>query len=139
MRHLCKRNGYFVLGILLVVTGISGCTQDYDSGSDVKTLQDNSFIVKGKTTEPELIAHFGQPMTKTTSGDGCVVLGWMGSHATTSGMDPVSRGLIGVVAAGWTPGETATSQSYLLSVTVNKGGVVTDVTSSTTNTNSNIP
>jgi len=116
-----------------------GCTQDYDSGTDVATLQNTSFIVKGKTTEQELITHFGKPMTETTSGDGSTMLQWVGSHATTDGPDFFSRAVIGTVAAGWTPSTTANTQSLSVSVTVNKDGIVTDVTSATTNNNSTVP
>jgi hypothetical protein len=72
MRKLCP----FVFVAFLV----AGCAA-YHHGTDLSSLEQTP-IVKGQTTEKELIARFGEPQNQTIRSDGKKMLMWSDANSS---------------------------------------------------------
>ncbi|HAT3749163.1 TPA: hypothetical protein I8622_002139 [Klebsiella oxytoca] len=72
-----------LLAVALGVLMLSGCTYSnhYESGSKI-SVDDVNQIVKGKTTEAELVSMFGQPFAKSVVSDN--EMKWTYTHNTVS-------------------------------------------------------
>src|SRR2546421_11445918 len=97
------------LFVLFSICG--GCTST--TGHEIRQEQ-LSHIVKGKTTEAELVKMFGRPQTETTGGDGKRYLGWTYSHID-SGIIPMVGGEIRMQNFSAIIGADGTVQDYSIS------------------------
>ena len=102
-------------GILAVVFGImvlTGCTytNSYDTGTKISSENVNK-IVKGKTTEAELIAMFGQPFSKSVVSEN--EMKWIYAHNSVSAS-----------AQAFTMKTTSSSEMTTLDILLKDGVVV---------------
>jgi hypothetical protein len=110
--------GTCLVAVLLPLIG-SACTNTYDSGVNPTTLE--SFkIEKNKTTEQELIDHFGQPATVESGSDGSQTLTWSGATSETHNLGYLE----GFTMALGVSHENVNAHTTALSVTVRNGIVV---------------
>lgn len=89
-------------------------------GAAASEQPDYSFIVKGKTTKPQLVEKLGQPSQSTMSSSGNETLVW---ESSTVSWDPKTFiPYLGGALGG------SNVKSYALSVALDRKGVVTDYT-----------
>lgn len=79
MHRSIPRHLSLAVGVLLG-SALAGCTP-YHHGTDLSSL-DQTPIVKGQTTEKELIARFGEPQNQTTRADGKKMLSWHDANSS---------------------------------------------------------
>lgn len=110
--------------LLFCVILLSGCagTMRQDFGTRTLTQENVSKIERGKTTQADIVAMFGQPMSKIQSG----VLGTMWTYSRSVSTTKMP-GLFSFSAPQYDMG------SYGLTVTFDEKGVVKDISSSEIN------
>ncbi len=102
------------LSILLLSIALAGC---YSVGKPIDTAKANHFI-KGKTTEREVLAALGKPITVTNNSEGERMLAY--SYANTDVKASTYIPVFGLFTGG------ATSTVQYLIVTLDETGVVKD-------------
>jgi len=99
---------------------LQGCATTGGGGAAASEQPDYSFIVKGKTTKPQLVEKLGQPSQSTMSSSGNETLVW---ESSTVSWDPKTFiPYLGGALGG------SNVKSYALSVALDRKGVVTDYT-----------
>lgn len=113
-----------IFGLLFSVALLTGCagTVRQDFGTRTLTQENVSKIERGKTTQAEIVAMFGQPMSKIQSG----ALGTMWTYSRSVSTTKMP-GLLSFGAPQYNMG------SYGLTVTFDDNGVVKDISSSEIN------
>jgi len=116
----------FVASAALSIIFIAGCfPSQTHSGADLSKLQDFK-IEKNKTTEKELVDHFGAPGNTTMRGDGLKMLSWNDARSDANYNGAAFIPIVGVFT-GSAVHQKVTHRS--LSATV-RDGVVIDFTQS---------
>jgi len=122
-----KQNLFFSILLAVSITaGISGC-----SSSGKKIEQSNvSQIIKGQTTEADLVRMFGPPSNRMANSNGTVMLMWsyFSHDMNAASFIPYA----GMVLGG------SKSESQNLHVTLGPNGKVQDYSSSTGGSESNL-
>lgn len=85
------KNIFIIIGLATLLVGCASSGQNYDS-------RKVSQIVKGKTTEPELVQMFGKPEERGINSDGQATIKWFYTEATTKGTTFIP--VVGLFAGG---------------------------------------
>lgn len=102
------------LALILFTMFLTGC---YSTGAPIDTAKANQFV-KGETTESEVIAALGKPITVTNNSEGERMLAY--SHTNTDVKASTYIPVVGLFTGG------ATSTVQYLIVTLDKNGVLKD-------------